>query len=265
MRINFTPAWSFTLAASAVFALKPTPARPSPNSNNANGTLPVLLPVQPLELSSQKCKKKNQRAEEIRLSLIVTSDGKTRRITFLHPLGNDLDQKALDLAHGDRFTPAMRDGEAVAAWQSLIIDFQSCREKPNEKNLYPASRLISQPIQKLAILDDQPEIPQIADESKPAQTYRVGGSVSAPVPLLTPEAHYSDPARRKRISGICLISMIVDAQGMPQNPRVVRTIGYGLDEKALEAVTHYRFKPALKAGFEPVPVILAIEVNFRLY
>jgi periplasmic protein TonB len=41
--------------------------------------------------------------------------------------------------------------------------------------------------------------------------------------------------------------------------------GYGLDEEAIEAVMRYRFKPALKAGFEPVPVILSIEINFRLY
>ncbi len=265
MQTKSTAAWSFTLAAAAIFALQPTPSCPASNSNSSNATIPVLLPVQPIELASEKCKKKNQRNEEVRLSLIVTSDGKTRRITFLHPSGNDLDQKALDLAHADRFTPAMRDGEAVAAWQSLTIDFQSCREKPNDKNPFPDCRLISQPIQKLDALQHPPETPQIADENKPAQPYHVGGGVSAPVPLLTPEAHYSDSARRKKISGICLISMIVDGQGMPQNPRIVRSLGYGLDEKALEAVTHYRFKPALKAGFEPVPVILAIEVNFRLY
>lgn len=251
------------MAAASVFAQQPT--SPELIDPGARVATPVLLPVKPLELSSEKCKKKNQRNEEIHLSLIVTSDGKTRRIIFLHPLGNDLDQKALDLVHADRFTPAMRDGEAVAAWQSLTIDFQSCREKPTEKNLYPDSRLISQPIQKLAVLEDPPETPQIADEEKPAQAYRVGGSVSAPVPLLTPEAHFSDLARRKKINGVCLISLIVDAHGMPQNPRVVRPIGYGLDEESLVAVAHYRFKPALKAGFEPVPVILTIEVNFRLY
>ena len=41
-----------------------------------------------------------------------------------------------------------------------------------------------------------------------------------------------------------MISLIVDAQGNPQNPRVVRPLGMGLDEKALEAVRKYKFKPA---------------------
>jgi len=95
--------------------------------------------------------------------------------------------------------------------------------------------------------------------------YRVGGGISAPVPIFTPEAEFSDEARRAKYQGVCLISLIVDAQGNPQNPRVVRPLGMGLDEKALEAVRKYKFKPAMKDGRTPVPVMMSIEVNFRLY
>ncbi len=94
--------------------------------------------------------------------------------------------------------------------------------------------------------------------------YHIGGGVSAPVPIFTPEAEFSDEARRAKYQGVCLISLIVDAQGNPQNPRVVRPLGMGLDEKALEAVRKYKFKPAMK-GNTPVPVMMSIEVNFRLY
>jgi TonB family protein len=45
---------------------------------------------------------------------------------------------------------------------------------------------------------------------------------------------------------------------------VARTLGYGLDEKALEAIRKYHFKPAMK-GKAPVPVMITVEVNFRLY
>jgi TonB family protein len=93
---------------------------------------------------------------------------------------------------------------------------------------------------------------------------RVGGLVSAPVPLLTPEAEFSDEARRAKYQGEVMISLIVDAQGNPQNPRVVRPLGMGLDEKALEAVRKYKFKPAMKQG-KAVPVMITIAVNFRLY
>ncbi len=95
--------------------------------------------------------------------------------------------------------------------------------------------------------------------------YRIGGGVSAPVPIFTPEAEFSDEARRAKYQGVCLISLIVDAQGNPQNPRVIRALGMGLDEKALEAVRKYKFKPAMKDGRTPVPVMITIEVNFRLY
>ncbi len=95
--------------------------------------------------------------------------------------------------------------------------------------------------------------------------YHVGGGISAPVPLNTVEAEFSDEARRAKYQGVCLISLIVDAQGNPENPRVIRALGMGLDEKALEAVRKYRFKPAMKDGRIPVPVMITVEVNFRLY
>jgi protein TonB len=95
--------------------------------------------------------------------------------------------------------------------------------------------------------------------------YRAGiGGVSIPVPLLSPEAEFSDEACRNKYQGVCMISVIVDAHGYPQNPRVARSLGMGLDEKALEAVQRYRFKPAMKDG-KPVPVMILVEVNFRLY
>lgn len=95
--------------------------------------------------------------------------------------------------------------------------------------------------------------------------YRAGvGGVSYPIPIVSPEAEFSDEARRNKYQGVCMISIIVDARGYPRNPRVIRSLGMGLDEKALEAVERYRFKPAMKEG-KPVPVMIEVEVNFRLY
>lgn len=88
--------------------------------------------------------------------------------------------------------------------------------------------------------------------------------VTQPVPIFTPEAEFSDEARRQKYQGVCVISVIVDAQGNPQNARVVQPLGYGLDQKALEAVRRYRFKPAKKDG-RPVAVQMVVMVNFRLY
>jgi len=88
--------------------------------------------------------------------------------------------------------------------------------------------------------------------------------VSDPIPIVIPEAEFSDEARRNKLQGICIISLIVDAKGFPRNPRVTRSLGMGLDEKALEAVEKYRFKPSLKNG-RPVAVTISVAVNFRLF
>ncbi len=90
------------------------------------------------------------------------------------------------------------------------------------------------------------------------------GGVSNPIPIVTPEAEFSDEARRQKYQGVCMISIIVDTHGYPQDPRVIQPLGMGLDEKALAAVKLYRFKPALKDG-KPVNARIWVAVNFRLY
>jgi len=94
---------------------------------------------------------------------------------------------------------------------------------------------------------------------------RIGGRVSAPGIIFEPEAEFSDEARRAKYQGVVLVGLIVDKQGNPQNVHVVRSLGMGLDEKAIEAVKKYKFKPAMRDGKVPVAVPLNIEVNFRLY
>lgn len=97
------------------------------------------------------------------------------------------------------------------------------------------------------------------------EAYTAGiGGVTEPVPIFTPEAEFSDEARRQKYQGVCSISVIIDPQGNPQSPRVVQRLGMGLDEKALEAVMRYRFKPAKKDG-HPVAVRMTVLVDFRLY
>jgi TonB family protein len=90
------------------------------------------------------------------------------------------------------------------------------------------------------------------------------GGVSNPIAVVSPDAEFSDEARRNKYQGVCIITVIVDAHGYPQNPRVIRSLGMGLDEKALESVQKYRFKPAMKDG-RPVAARINVEVNFRFY
>ena len=93
--------------------------------------------------------------------------------------------------------------------------------------------------------------------------YRIGGGVSAPAVLLKVEPEYSEEARKAKWQGTVVLSLIVDETGHPQGLKVVRSLGLGLDQKAIDAVEKWRFKPGMKDG-KPVAVQATIEVNFRL-
>jgi len=93
--------------------------------------------------------------------------------------------------------------------------------------------------------------------------YRIGGGVTAPSILMKVEPEYSEEARKAKWQGTVQLSLVVDDQGRPQSIKVTRSLGLGLDQKAIEAVEKWRFRPGMKDG-KPVPVMATIEVNFRL-
>jgi TonB family protein len=94
--------------------------------------------------------------------------------------------------------------------------------------------------------------------------FRVGGGVSAPRAIYDPDPEYSAQARDAKYQGIVVLWVIVGPDGRPRDIRVQRSLGMGLDEKAVEAVQKWKFTPAMKDG-QPVAVQLNIEVSFRLY
>ncbi|MBW4037743.1 MAG: TonB family protein [Acidobacteria bacterium] len=92
----------------------------------------------------------------------------------------------------------------------------------------------------------------------------IGGGVSKPVVLYSVEPEFSEEARKAKFSGNVEVYLWVDQNGKPSHIRVVRGVGMGLDEKAVEAVRQYKFKPAMKDG-KPVMVDLYIDVNFQIF
>lgn len=93
--------------------------------------------------------------------------------------------------------------------------------------------------------------------------YRVGGSVLAPRALSTPDPEYTEQARESKLQGMCVLRLVVGADGKPRDIHVVRSLGMGLDEKAVAAVSQWAFAPATKDGL-PVPVQISVQVSFRL-
>ena len=78
------------------------------------------------------------------------------------------------------------------------------------------------------------------------------------------EPEFSEEARKAKFSGDVQVYLWVDEQGSPSHIRVIRGVGMGLDEKAVEAVRQYKFKPAMKDG-KPVKVDMYINVDFSIF
>ena len=93
--------------------------------------------------------------------------------------------------------------------------------------------------------------------------YKIGGGVSQPRLVSKVEPEYSEEARRLGVNSTVVLSVVVSADGSPRNMTVARRSGFGLDEKAMEAVAQWRFNPGMKEE-KPVNVYATIEVNFRL-
>ena len=94
--------------------------------------------------------------------------------------------------------------------------------------------------------------------------FRVGGGVSGPKLIYQPDPEYSEEARKAKFQGTCVLWVVVGADGKPRDIRVARTLGLGLDEKAIEAVKTWRFEPGKKDD-KPVATMINVEVTFRLY
>jgi TonB family protein len=267
-----------------VYAQQATPAIPEGHvkvySKGAGVILPQLLPLKLPIPADIDCEEKIN--GKVELTLLVDTAGRSRNIMFVRPLGNDLDKFALQIADADRFTPGSFAGNPAVVAISLRMKIQSCIVKSQDsagKATY-SLRLRSRPLQELIPATNPPDQTDLtsrmfersdidvdAPKTKSPDVYRgslVGGSVHAPVPLIQPEAEYTEEARKAKINGMCLISLIVDSQGMPKNLQVKKSLNPGLDHNAIIAVGKYRFKPAMKDGV-PVPVLVLMEVNYKLW
>lgn len=88
--------------------------------------------------------------------------------------------------------------------------------------------------------------------------------VTVPQVIFNPEPSFSEEARKAKAQGIVMLLVVVGKDGRPYDIRVGQSLGMGLDEKAIEAVTRWRFRPATLNG-QPVATQIAVEVDFHLY
>ena len=92
---------------------------------------------------------------------------------------------------------------------------------------------------------------------------RIGHKVTPPQLIYKVEPEFSEAARKAKYQGVVVLAIEVDASGHPRNLRVLEMLGLGLDEKAIEAVSQWRFRPGYQDG-RPVVTMATVEVTFRL-
>ena len=244
------------------------PERVKLYSSGPDTKLPVLIIPQRALPGDIKCQKKL--SGKVSFSLIVDSIGRPRNLMFERPDGSVLDEVAISVAESDRFQPGVAKGVPAAFSFHLEMHLQGCvlQSKDANGNERTQVQLRSWPEQKFSVdtqAGAEATLALFPNSNKMIRSVKeVAGSVTPPQTIFQPDAGYSEEARHKKITGDCLLELVVDEHGMPQQIRVMQGLEPGLDVKAIQAVQRYRFKPAMQEG-EPVSMLVQVDVRFRLY
>jgi TonB family protein len=159
----------------------------------------------------------------------ISKDGKPSDVRSAQPPTDPLADAALKAVESWHFQPGEYNGKKVASRGAAVL---TC---------HPGG---------FVPLDPGPHHP-------PA------GPVTAPVLISKVEPEYSELARRSKVEGTVMLYIQITPQGKATSVHVVKMLGMGLDQKAIEAVKQWRFKPGMK-GSQAVTVEATVEVNFRL-
>ena len=187
--------------------------------------------------------------------LVLQVDNKPETLRKVEPLY----RRALELRQDNANNPgAMALSLELEAMALVSIDpadaarAQPMQARARELRAASVNALVARPV----VLPSMPLV-------NPDPAYKVGGGVVPPAVTYKVDPEYAQEARLLKYSGAVMLSIVVDASGRARSIRVVKGLGFGLDEKAVEAVRQWVFRPGMKDG-NPVNVRATIEVNFRL-
>lgn len=230
-------------------------------------TAPVLFPP---EVSISLPRHCIQVDGVVKLTALVGENGVPRDVQTLRSDDARLSDFAVALVAAQRFKPGTYNGAPAAVAIGLTAALHTCA-LTTKKKIAPEDVILtlsSHPFLRIAILN-RPSASQPTAHPAPAApgsiaTGEPGGKTSAPAPIFQPNPQYSKAARAKKIAGTCLIGATIDADGVPQDVRVVKSLEPSLDHNSIQAIKTWRFNPALHDGSVPVPFEVTIAVTFWL-
>jgi TonB family protein len=198
-------------------------APPTPATQKVNGVIRAATLIKRVTPEYPADAKAAHIEGTVRFTALLGKDGTVRDLQLVS--GHPmLVQAAMNAVKQWVYQPTLLNGEAVEVRTEIVVNFR----------LDPAEG-----------------------------TYRVGGGVSPPHVISKSEPQYSAEGLRARLEGSVTVSLVVGEDGTPRDIKVVQSLGLGLDEKAVETISSWRFAPADKEG-NPVAVLAKVEVHFRL-
>jgi TonB family protein len=175
----------------------------------------------------------------------INENGVPVNLAVANPASSKWEAAVMDAVKAWRFTPARQDGYALPTHASFTF----------VSNLAAGGVSAAAAPLRPALSPGAP--------SGPGVPVRAGAGVTQPQLLSKVEPAYSEEARKARLQGRVRLQAVVKTNGVAVDFTVKTSLGLGLDEEAVRAVQQWRFSPGAKDGV-PVPVIVAVDVNFRL-
>jgi TonB family protein len=180
------------------------------------------------------------------LAMVIQANGVPARIQVLRKHGDAFDRAAIAAVQQSTFQPGKLGDKPVPVWIDVRVIFH-------------ADRSLATP----QVLITERDLPP-PSESQLEDKHHKPLSYTPPYPIHSVDADFVDPFIKTPYVQVAVVSVLVDKEGLPKEVRIVRGLGFGLDEKAAAAVWHYRFVPATKRG-EPIAARRDILVSFAKF
>jgi TonB family protein len=225
------------------------PAAPKPGSDGVYTVAPgVVAPVVIQRAPAAYPSDASAEAAEgdCVLSMAIGADGLATDIQVVRSHGASFDAAAIAAIRQSKFDPGTVNGKPVS-----VRMFARTRFFADMRPTYP----------RIMVRFGPPSGMPLQGLRGPMMNQR---GDTPPRAISTSEPEFSDEARKNKIQGVVIVSVLVTEEGNPIDPQIIHSLDPGLDEKAIECALRYRFRPAMHEG-TPIAARITIEMNFRFY
>lgn len=216
------------------------------------------------QFSSEARQQKREGVVAVRI--VVAHDGTVQSACVNQALGYGLDEQAVNTIRSWKFTPATFNSQPIATQLLVEVDFH-LYDKPDEttpRSVKETPSAPSTPVPGVASSDVMPATANAADQAFATLiTVGIRKGVTPPRLISSPTPESTQSSGSAKYSGTVTLQLVVSTEGKAENIKVLKSLGPRLDQKAIDALRHWKFEPAMKDG-QPVAVEIAVEVDFRL-